>query len=1215
MKKRITSLGIILSLISVLVLYPISVRADEDIISLNNSSQSVSDDSIDETEETSDAGDLITEDLITEDLITGDPITDYLQPDHNPDKVEIKIENGMAQPIIDYYKNYVGDNYSNTYLNEQGDTCYSDVLRFCVYVETDYDTDLDGYNDLVQALIQVPTAAVRGDYKAPAIFHASPYIAGASDKQADRFDREVDLEGFKEEDLYKSGSKTRELRQENPVSSFEAAEKTKLTEWNYRYEDLQDDSDLKNKDYLASIYDHDYFLIRGFAVVLSAGLGTNGSEGLETCGSDAEREAFKSIVEWIHGDPKRIAYTDKVNNIPIKAEWSNGNVAMEGLSYDGTMAYEVATTGVEGLKTIVPSSSISSWYDYTNKQGLSTVYNGNDKKNYDYISYLAAFCASRFYGKDSTANDLKTLYNKWLRAVGDEQNALKGCYGPYWERRDYTHPTYLKASALIVQGLNDYNVNTKQADLMCQAFINNNCDVRVLLHQGAHEFPNFMKIGDYYYHELLNMWYCHYLLDVDNDVLSTIPKYWVQSNVDGRYMSVDKWDNKDNNIVIQSGNSGVTHVIVGTDNEKNKDSSGTPTPEAYINEPDLLLNSYYTIDDFLEANPEALEEHETLHENRHDTRRALANTNETEANYITINKDITEDTTINGKAEVNLRIAVDDPGKDILMAGVMLYDVSDTDFDAYELKNNDIEKKQTSTEINRGGNIDKVFDKVYLQEYKTTPVRKKMISKGMINLRVPNASYAPQTAVKAENDITAGQYNDYVIYMNPTVYTIKEGHHLELSILPAMDEISASSGFKVDNDSIKANISVYPPQNGVEQEELKVTEYPSAKSGLVYSGQLQDLIEPGAVTGGTMLYALGDSTLATGDYSDTVPCMKDAGTYYVWYKIIADNEHSESTVEGRLEVEISKRNTKIIANDQTVEAGGSIATGTGRVTFTSPASGQVLSSVTLTSSSTQTATKNGTITPSNAKIIIKDTSTDVTSNYNIEYVAGKLTVNAKKSSGNSSSGSRNGSYSASSTGNSSDGSSGGSSSGGSGSSGDNSSYAGEVNYDELYGKLSSAISAVNVQKALNGGKAGPIRQQIVTWDKGDALPYNAMKTLQDNPDVTLVFKCTYRGITFAFAIPGSAVRANPLIPWYGPLYLLTYYGQYAMTFSNVPGGLNTAVIPGSFKIPGTNGIYVVKRGDTLSGLAKRLNTTVNNLVKRNNIKNRNLIFPGQVLKY
>lgn len=263
----------------------------------------------------------------------------------------------MAQPIIDYYKNYVGDNYSNTYLNEQGDTCYSDVLRFCVYVETDYDTDLDGYNDLVQALIQVPTAAVRGDYKAPAIFHASPYIAGTSDKQADRFDRKVDLEGFKEEDLYKSGSRTRELKQENPVSSFEAAEKTKLTEWNYQYEDLQDDSELKNKDYLASIYDHDYFLIRGFAVVLSAGLGTNGSEGLETCGSDAEREAFKSIVEWIHGDPERIAYTDKVNNIPIKAEWSNGNVAMEGLSYDGTMAYEVATTGVEGLKTIVPGSS------------------------------------------------------------------------------------------------------------------------------------------------------------------------------------------------------------------------------------------------------------------------------------------------------------------------------------------------------------------------------------------------------------------------------------------------------------------------------------------------------------------------------------------------------------------------------------------------------------------------------------------------------------------------------------------------------------------------------------------------------------------------------------------------------------------------------------------------------------------------------------------
>lgn len=42
--------------------------------------------------------------------------------------------------------------------------------------------------------------------------------------------------------------------------------------------------------------------------------------------------------------------------------------------------------------------------------------------------------------------------------------------------------------------------------------------------------------------------------------------------------------------------------------------------------------------------------------------------------------------------------------------------------------------------------------------------------------------------------------------------------------------------------------------------------------------------------------------------------------------------------------------------------------------------------------------------------------------------------------------------------------------------------------------------------------------------------------------------------------------------------------------------------------------YKVKNGDTLSGIAKKFNTTVNKLVSLNNIKNPNLIYVGQVLK-
>lgn len=41
--------------------------------------------------------------------------------------------------------------------------------------------------------------------------------------------------------------------------------------------------------------------------------------------------------------------------------------------------------------------------------------------------------------------------------------------------------------------------------------------------------------------------------------------------------------------------------------------------------------------------------------------------------------------------------------------------------------------------------------------------------------------------------------------------------------------------------------------------------------------------------------------------------------------------------------------------------------------------------------------------------------------------------------------------------------------------------------------------------------------------------------------------------------------------------------------------------------------YVVKKGDNLTMIAKKFGTTVDSLVKKNNIKNPNLIYPGQIL--
>ena len=51
-------------------------------------------------------------------------------------------ENGLALPILTY-TNAKATTYTNT--SQYGDGRYNDIVRFCVYVETDYDTDSERY--------------------------------------------------------------------------------------------------------------------------------------------------------------------------------------------------------------------------------------------------------------------------------------------------------------------------------------------------------------------------------------------------------------------------------------------------------------------------------------------------------------------------------------------------------------------------------------------------------------------------------------------------------------------------------------------------------------------------------------------------------------------------------------------------------------------------------------------------------------------------------------------------------------------------------------------------------------------------------------------------------------------------------------------------------------------------------------------------------------
>ena len=67
---------------------------------------------------------------------------------------------------------------------------------------------------------------------------------------------------------------------------------------------------------------------------------------------------------------------------------------------------------------------------------------------------------------------------------------------------------------------------------------------------------------------------------------------------------------------------------------------------------------------------------------------------------------------------------------------------------------------------------------------------------------------------------------------------------------------------------------------------------PTAQENLTYTGQAQALITAGIVTsGGTMQYSLTEN----GTYSQDIPVGTDAGAYTVWYRMIGDENHNDTT--------------------------------------------------------------------------------------------------------------------------------------------------------------------------------------------------------------------------------------------------------------------------------------------------------------------------------
>lgn len=648
---------------------------------------------------------------------------------------------GVAQPIFEY----------SDPTQANGDT---GVVRFCVYVETNYDTDGDGKLDLVKALVQLPHEVLDG-LQVPTIYEARPYITGCTAGATPYVDGEYDLDSMYNQPAARTPAGT--------YTTAAAVANANPDDWYYwnEYENMYDYEDLTW---------YDYYLVRGFAVVECGGLGTKGSEGFETCGTDLEIDAFKCVIEWLHGD--RVAYTDKTSNLAITADWSTGKVGMTGRSYAGTTQFGLATTGVEGLETIVPVAGIASWYEYTNSQGVST-------GRVAYSDWLAWYCAGRYLDPDDYAT-IADGYGKYLNQIKNDQLALNGDYGEHWATRDYTLDwENIKCPALIVHGLNDTNVRTKEFDLMYQAYEKAGVPVKLLLHQGTHLTPTYpsqeyeMYIDDELYDTVLNKWFSHYLYGEDNGAENMAP-VTVQSNVDGSWSYYDDWKT----------DSSVTYALSSAETATSTVTRGSTATYTFEVPEDITVQGAVAVTFTATPTSEKIDELDGI--------RLTAN----------------------------------------------LTDNSSEDFMAYVPSRSYL--PLTTIKENgawMGGGV-KNFD---LVEYKQTATTSKSIGQGYIDLYNPTAGYDSASAAE-RTALQNGESYTYTVYLQPSFYTVKAGHTLELSLSLSTSDIS----IEVDNAVSYVTVPVHGDAPVVPE-----NPFTDVAEGAYYYDAVLALAEQGIINGMT----------------------------------------------------------------------------------------------------------------------------------------------------------------------------------------------------------------------------------------------------------------------------------------------------------------------------------------------------------------------------
>ena len=219
---------------------------------------------------------------------------------------------------------------------------------------------------------------------------------------------------------------------------------------------------------------YDNFIPHGYAFAQVAVFATEESTGCFDYRGDGEGISIHTAVEWLGNQ-----------------NWSNGNVAIYGKSYEGATAWEAAAQGSSHLKTIVPISGTTALGPLLYKNGSAEARSQVMHSNYggsilDYdsedidnmcVDVLEGFLAGPTrYGLGEADPYMDNYY--------DERSHIDKALGKY------------NGSIYWVQGLQDWNVDPHQVfggppgTNWYQEYMDNGYEVAGMLGQWEHNYPD-----------------------------------------------------------------------------------------------------------------------------------------------------------------------------------------------------------------------------------------------------------------------------------------------------------------------------------------------------------------------------------------------------------------------------------------------------------------------------------------------------------------------------------------------------------------------------------------------------------------------------------------------------------------------------------------------------------------------------------------------------